>query len=460
MALPAGFQVRLDTYRIDDLIASRAEVWSIVELHLAPALDAYLDYVAVTVPARAQVLAKHRAEVKEAWVRGTTQLFCSPLDERWLAAADARAEFEQSLGYDMRARVAGNHAILSAMMEAITKRHPFSSRRALSLIDIATRLLSFDNAHGIACHNNIDVRVARSHTGELRNAINAFEQVIGTVQDSMTSIAGALDESSSRLSQRAETAVAETSKALAEASGAADHIMTTASASEELSASFANMQAQADGSLGMARAAIDEAAQSNAALTSLSEAVDKIGSVVSFISDIASQTNLLALNATIEASRAGAAGRGFAVVAAEVKSLATQTAKATSDIAQHIAAVQETTSRTRVKIEDASKVIAKMADVTQTVALAVDTQAAATSNIASSATSAASNADAVTTALEKISNTIRLTKDEARSVLDIARHLGERHRELGEAAKALFDAAGKQGDAVREFKDLSVAQSR
>ena len=265
-------------------------------------------------------------------------------------------------------------------------------------------------------------------------------------------------KSSNRLSQRAETAVVETSRALAEASGAADHVVTTASATEELSASFANVQAQADGSLGMARAAIDEAAQSNAALTSLSEAVGKIGSVVSFISDIASQTNLLALNATIEASRAGAAGRGFAVVASEVKMLATQTAKATSDIAQHIAAVQETTSRTRVKIEDASKVIAKMADVTQAVASAVDSQAAATSEIAESASSAASNADAVKAALERISSTIGLTKDEAGSVLDLARHLGQRHRELGGAVKALLDAAGKQGDAIQEFNDLSVAR--
>jgi hypothetical protein len=222
MPLPAGFQVRLDTYRIDALIASRAEVWSIVAPHLASALEAYLDEVTAIVPARAPVLAKHRAEVKDAWLRGTEGLFCRPIDESWLAAADARAEFERSLGYDMRARVAGNHAILSTMMRAIAKRHPLSFQKALRLIDIATRLLSFDNAHGIACYNSIDVRVARSHTGELQKAVNAFEDVIGAVQDSLTSIAGALDESSNRLSQRAETAVVETSRALAEASGAAD----------------------------------------------------------------------------------------------------------------------------------------------------------------------------------------------------------------------------------------------
>jgi hypothetical protein len=64
----------------------------------------------------------------------------------------------------------------------------------------------------------------------------------------------------------------------------------------------------------------------------LSKAANRIGDVTKLITTIAEQTNLLALNATIEAARAGDAGRGFAVVAQEVKALASQTAKATSEI--------------------------------------------------------------------------------------------------------------------------------
>jgi methyl-accepting chemotaxis protein len=78
----------------------------------------------------------------------------------------------------------------------------------------------------------------------------------------------------------------------------------------------------------------------------LSEHAKAIESILGLIRDIAGQTNLLALNATIEAARAGDAGRGFAVVAQEVKSLASQTARATDDIAAKISAIQSATRQT------------------------------------------------------------------------------------------------------------------
>ena len=104
-----------------------------------------------------------------------------------------------------------------------------------------------------------------------------------------------------------------------------------------MSSSVNEIARQVAQSAQMARDAVDEADKTNRSVLSLAEGSQKIGEVVDLISDIASQTNLLALNATIEAARAGDAGKGFAAVASEVKSLATQTAKATEEIAAQIA---------------------------------------------------------------------------------------------------------------------------
>jgi methyl-accepting chemotaxis protein len=84
-------------------------------------------------------------------------------------------------------------------------------------------------------------------------------------------------------------------------------------------------------------ASVEKAGQ---VIDSLHSQSDEISKVLSVIQSIAEQTNLLALNAAIEAARAGEAGRGFAVVADEVRSLASNTQKATESIRGMIDALQ------------------------------------------------------------------------------------------------------------------------
>ncbi len=90
----------------------------------------------------------------------------------------------------------------------------------------------------------------------------------------------------------------------------------------------------------------------------LAEQAQAIGEIIATVNDIAEQTNILALNAAIEASRAGEHGKGFAVVAGEVKSLADQSKKATTQVRQILGEIQKATNAAVLSTEEVTKGVA------------------------------------------------------------------------------------------------------
>ena len=160
-----------------------------------------------------------------------------------------------------------------------------------------------------------------------------------------------------------------------------------------------------------------KAGQTTEMVGSLATAAEKIGDVLRLIGAIASQTNLLALNATIEAARAGEAGRGFAVVASEVKELASQTAKATEEIAGQVAAIQSATGDCVTAIGGISDTIREISGIATTIAAAVEQQDSATREIARSVQQAATGTSEVSVNVTGASQ----SADQSRALADNVR---------------------------------------
>ena len=250
-------------------------------------------------------------------------------------------------------------------------------------------------------------------------ALGAVTTAVSSLQTSATTMSGVADEAS-----RQSTAVAAASEE------ASTNVTTVATATEELAGSIAEITRQVAQSTQIAGKAMAESNKTNETVKSLAEAAQKIGDVVKLINDIAGQTNLLALNATIEAARAGEAGKGFAVVASEVKSLATQTAKATEEIAAQINMIQGATRQSVAAIEGIGSTINDLNEIATTIASAVEEQGAATREIAGNVQRAAAGTSEVSSSIVKVTKAAGETGSAAVQVQSAAGDLSQQAETL------------------------------
>ncbi len=290
---------------------------------------------------------------------------------------------------------------------------------------------------------NMAIETIKGRVGAFRQSTDSFESQISQIAQSLMASA----EQMTGTAEEMETSAVSNSEVVTAIADAADltaeNVNAAASAADHLSSTASEISGQIERSIEIARAAVTQVTQGQDKANSLRTSAEAIGEIIELISSIADQTNLLALNATIEAARAGEMGKGFAVVAAEVKELATQTAKATQEITQSLEEVDAASRDTAQSFDTISKTITEIESITTMISNASVKQAEATQAIQENVTNTVACTNKVTGIVDGVAQNAATTHAASKTVLSSAESMSSNAGQLTEAVTAFFKSLKK-----------------
>ncbi|SCM77187.1 putative Methyl-accepting chemotaxis receptor protein [uncultured Pleomorphomonas sp.] len=269
--------------------------------------------------------------------------------------------------------------------------------------------------------------------------ISGFGGDVGRQLDAVMSEMSGLDRLAGDLSTAGEETERLADAAAQGAEQSATSASAVASASDELRGAISEISQQIARTSEVTSRAAEMVDGANKRVGELAELAVAIGEVVTLIDNIAAQTNLLALNATIEAARAGETGKGFAVVASEVKSLAAQTAKATSTISEKIESIQSSTGGTVEAIRSIGVVMNEVQSYTTAISAAIEEQGVVTGSIAANIGAVSSGAAELTRSVGGVTAAAEKSRAAAGSVFSTSAGVTAKTAELRQRVRAFLD---------------------
>lgn len=419
-----------------------AEFWKIVAPRLGDILDDFYGH-AGAVPALAGLIGDQSPRLKNAQRTHWERLFSGRFDEAYFNGVRTIGLTHNRIGLEPRWYIGAYNFVLVRLTEIAVDACRWSPGKLKALLRAMNCAVMLDMDIAISVYQEALVAERMARGEKLSLLLRDFD---GKAREMLGSVAAAgaqLQATAHSMSAIATQTRGQSASVASASEEASVNVQTVASAAEQLSRSIVEVLRHVAQSSDKANSAVEKAHGANETMQELVENAGKISAVVQLIQDIAGQTNLLALNATIEAARAGEAGKGFAVVANEVKSLASQTAKATEEIAFSVNQIQAATRNAGAAIEAIGAAIEELSRNAAAIASGIERQGEATQEIARSVQEAAHG-----------------TRDVASNIVGVNHAADETGKAAGEvlgAAENLTRHSGQLNEEVTNFIRLAMA---